>query len=245
MNIVWFRVPIMETKDKITKMCQEFGYKRSAIIKATEANKSTVSTWFNGISKPTGIYLTRLSKFFSVDPEWLIDDSQDWLSRLRLRESTQHFFAAAEQWESKQSLGDSEVEVSFYKNIEASAGFGYNNSTEPEPRTLRFSSETLAKLNISPENVVCIKVQGNSMEPVLPSGATVGVDTSSCTIEDGKLYAIEHDGLLRIKVLHRITGSKIRLRSYNHEEYEDEIITVDPLVKLRIVGRVFWYSVIL
>ncbi len=63
-------------------------------------------------------------------------------------------------------------------------------------------------------------------------------------VVDGKIYALDHDGLLRIKFLYRLPGGGIRLRSFNRDEYEDESYTLDDVLEQRIVilGRVFWWS---
>jgi len=36
----------------------------------------------------------------------------------------------------------------------------------------------------------------------------------------------------------------LRLRSYNSEEWPDEIYTGDIGDKIKVLGRVFWYSVL-
>lgn len=81
------------------------------------------------------------------------------------------------------------------------------------------------------------------MEPVILDGATVGVDTENTAIVDGKIYAIAiDDELLRVKLLYRLANGQVRVRSFNREEYEDE--TYD-LKDIKVLGRVFWYSVLL
>ncbi|MNH40715.1 HTH-type transcriptional regulator PrtR [compost metagenome] len=79
------------------------------------------------------------------------------------------------------------------------------------------------------------------MEPVIPDGATVAVDTQNKKIVDGELYAINQGGLKRIKQLYRRPGGKVTIRSFNREENEDEEALESDL---EIVGFVFWYSVI-
>ena len=83
------------------------------------------------------------------------------------------------------------------------------------------------------------------MEPVLPHGSTVGVDTSHTDIVDGKMYAINHDGMLRVKMLYKLPGGGIRLRSYNIDEWPDEHISLEQLKHIKIIGKVFWYSVLI
>jgi phage repressor protein C with HTH and peptisase S24 domain len=82
------------------------------------------------------------------------------------------------------------------------------------------------------------------MEPVLPDGAVVGVDTSKTGIKDGQMYAIDQDGLLRVKLLYRLPNG-IRVRSFNRDEYADEDYFYHEANKINIIGQVFWYSVLL
>lgn len=81
------------------------------------------------------------------------------------------------------------------------------------------------------------------MQPVLPDKATVGIDTGSTKIKDGEMYAIDHDGMLRVKILHRLPGGGIRIRSFNRDDYPDEDYSAEHAANIRILGRVFWYSV--
>jgi phage repressor protein C with HTH and peptisase S24 domain len=38
--------------------------------------------------------------------------------------------------------------------------------------------------------------KGNRMDPVVPNGTCVGVDTGDTAVRDGETYAIDHDGML-------------------------------------------------
>jgi phage repressor protein C with HTH and peptisase S24 domain len=83
------------------------------------------------------------------------------------------------------------------------------------------------------------------MEPVLPHGSTVGVDISQTNIIDGKMYAINHDGMLRVKTLYKLPGDGLRMRSFNIDEYPDERYEAEDMIHIKIIGKVFWYSVLL
>ncbi|EFA29286.1 prophage LambdaSo, transcriptional regulator, Cro/CI family [Haemophilus influenzae HK1212] len=107
---------------------------------------------------------------------------------------------------------------------------------------LRFSKATLRKQGVQYENAVCVIADGNSMEPVIPDGTTVGIDLGNKTIRDGKIYAINHGGLLRIKLLYNMPNEQVKIRSYNTEEHPDEIA---ELQDISVLGKVFWYSVLL
>jgi phage repressor protein C with HTH and peptisase S24 domain len=109
---------------------------------------------------------------------------------------------------------------------------------------LRFNLSTLNKAGVSPDTTACCKVSGDSMEPVLPNGSTVGIDTSQTTVLDGKMYAIEHGGMLRVKYLYRLPFNGLRIRSAN-PDLNDEELSNESAQEIRIIGRVFWYSVLL
>ncbi|WP_413774143.1 XRE family transcriptional regulator [Entomomonas sp. E2T0] len=149
-----------------------------------------------------------------------------------------------EAWDDNTPLEDDETEVPFLKEVELAAGSGKFAITESHTRTkLRFGKSTLRNKGINPNKIVCVTVKGNSMEPVILDGATVGVDTENTAIVDGKIYAIAiDDELLRVKLLYRLANGQVRVRSFNREEYEDE--TYD-LKDIKVLGRVFWYSVLL
>ena len=149
-------------------------------------------------------------------------------------------------WDDETPLGKDEVEIPFFKEVELSAGQGSAVMLETNGRKLRFGKRTLQRKNIDPDAAGCVPVTGNSMEPVLPDGSTVGVDTSSVSVQDGKMYALDHDGLLRVKLLYRQPGGGLRLKSYNEAEHPDERYDGEYVNEhIRIIGKVFWYSVLL
>ena len=147
-------------------------------------------------------------------------------------------------WDDSTPIAEDETEVPFLREIELAAGSGKYAIEESYTRTkLRFGRSTLRNRGIDPANIVCVTIKGNSMEPVILDGATVGVDTANTTIVDGKIYAIAIDNeLLRVKLLYRLPNGQVRIRSYNRDEYEDEICNIEDI---RVIGKVFWYSVLL
>lgn len=149
-------------------------------------------------------------------------------------------------WDDDTPLGPDEVELPFFKEVEISAGKGSAVMLETSGSKLRFGKRTLTRKGVSPEHAACAPVIGNSMEPVLPGGSTVGVDTSVTQIVDGKMYVIDHGGQLRVKVLYSLPGGGLRVRSYNSDEHPDERYDGEYVAgNIRIIGRVFWYSVLL
>lgn len=145
-----------------------------------------------------------------------------------------------EPWDGLTPVNDDEVEVPFLKSVQLAAGSGCVYQEDHDGFKLRFAKSTLRRLGVQHENAVCVEVIGNSMEPVLPDGATVGVDMGSKDVKDGKMYAVEYGELLRVKLLYLMPGGKVKIHSYNTQEHDDELI---PITDIRIIGRVFWSSV--
>ena len=127
----------------------------------------------------------------------------------------------------------------FFREVELAAGSGISEVQENHGRKLRFAKKTLRDRSVRMESAYCVTVKGNSMEPAIPNGATIGINTDETTIENGKVYAIDHHGELRVKVLYRMPGGLIRIRSFNIDEYPDEH---HPADEIKILGRMFWCS---
>lgn len=160
----------------------------------------------------------------------------------RRPESNAAMAGAISIWDDETPLDDDEVEVPFLKEVELAAGCGRTAIQESTTFKLRFGRRSLRRQGVQPSNAVCVTIKGNSMEPVLRSGATVGVDRGNREVVDGDLYAINHDGQLRVKQVYRLPGGGIRLRSFNRDEHPDEEYTFAAMRDngIDIIGRVFW-----
>lgn len=230
------------TQDKIADLCEWSG-------------QSVVSQYLNGRIPLNIGALIKFSNVLSFSLEEVSPRLAAFAEMPRLRpskaqsedsRSTDWGMHQIEVWDDDTPLGPDEVELPFFKEVELSAGKGSEVMLETNGRKLRFGKRTLKRKNIDPAAAGCVPVSGNSMEPVLPDGSTVGVDTANTAIQDGKMYAIDHDGQLRVKLLYRLPGSGLRLRSYNTDEHPDERYDGDYVQQhIRIIGKVFWYSVML
>lgn len=149
-------------------------------------------------------------------------------------------------WDDETPLDDDEVYVPLLKEVELSAGQG-RTCVQVSPRQkIRFGKLTLRRQGVQPSEAVCVTVHGNSMEPVLPDGSTVGVDRGTTVVSDGKMYALDHGGQLRVKTLYRLPGGGVRMRSFNREEHPDEEYSASEMAEheIEVLGRVFWSSVL-
>lgn len=159
-------------------------------------------------------------------------------------ESNAEWHAGFSLWDNDTPLNADEIALPFYREVELAAGNGSTIVQENNGYKLRFAKSTLKKSNVDPQHAACVTVSGNSMLPVLRHGTTVGIDTSKKQIVDGEMYAIDHNGMLRVKILYRVPGGGIRIRSYNNDEYPDELIRPENFNDIKIIGWVFWWSVL-
>ncbi|MCP1487968.1 phage repressor protein C with HTH and peptisase S24 domain [Pseudomonas fluorescens] len=153
--------------------------------------------------------------------------------------------APVELWDEESPLHD-EVEVPLLKEIELNDGSGHTTVRAQGTFKLGVTKKSLEEMGIQIEDVVCIEVSGNSMEPVIPDGGKAGVDRGRITVKDGDMFAILHNGQLRVKILYRMARGGLRMRSFNREEHPDEEYPADQVreERIEILGRIFWYSVL-
>ena len=207
-------------------------------------SKGLVGQWFNGSTGLGAKPLLAFGKKTRFSTQWLADgtgEKYQSASPSKPIESNATAFAVVETWQDGTPLNDAECEVPFLKEVRLSAGSGSFEASDFNGYKLRFHESSLRRKGINPKDVVCVSADGNSMEPVFPDGATLGVDTSQKHIKDGKIYAINHDGWLRTKILYRLPGNRIRIHSYNEEEHPDEEVDA---ADIQVIGRVFWWSVL-
>lgn len=152
-----------------------------------------------------------------------------------------------EEWSDDSPVADDEVLLPFLKEVQLSAGSGRTAIEVTSNRSLKFGKYSLRNQGVQAENAVAVTVCGNSMEPVMPDGTTVAINRTDCRVVDGKTYAIDHGGLLRVKILYRLPAGGIRVRSHNRDEYPDEDYSLAQIEQqeMNIIGRVFWVGMYL
>ena len=137
----------------------------------------------------------------------------------------------------------SDVCIAFYNEVLAPDGAGTRVMEIPNHH-VRLDHSILQAAEVSPEHAICVPMIGNSMTHKIQSGSTLAIDTSLTHIVDGEIYALEQDGMLRIKYAYRLPGEGLRLRSHNLSEYPDESYSAEQIqaLNIRILGWVFWWS---
>lgn len=223
-----------ETGNRLRQARKRAGLTQDEAARSLKVTFGAVSQWELGNTRPNGANLLGLAKLYRVSPEWITTgaDTRD--------EAT--WAGSLDPWDAGTPLGDDEVELPLYREVEMACGAGMYAVEENQGEYLRFSKSSLRKAGVEASAAGCAYVSGDSMEPVLPDGACVGIDTLKTSVKDGDMYAIDHGGLLRVKQLYRLPGGGVRARSIN-PDYGDEDITPEKMQDgFRIIGRVFWYS---
>ena len=164
-------------------------------------------------------------------------------TKIEKAESNAKDFGSFRLWSGNDPLPEDEYYYApFYKDIAMMGGAGSTEMEDYNGFRLPFGKASLYRNGITPSNVSCCTLTGDSMEPVIPDGATIGSDQGETTIRDGKIYAFRHDDVYRVKRLYLLPGGKVRINSFNQDEpaYRDEIVS---LAEIEIIGRVFNWSV--
>ena len=223
---------------------------QAALARACGIKPPSVNDWISGKTKTIeGQNLLLAADFLKVTPMWLATGKGAMRRSNTSAPPTSNatMLGPISVWDDETPLDDDEVYVPFLKEVELSAGSGRTVIEKSSSRKLRFGKLTLRNQGVQFDQAVCVTVHGNSMEPVLPDGSTVGVDRSSTAVKDGKMYAVDHGGELRVKTLYRMPGGGLRFRSFNQDEHPDEEYSAEELAEknISVLGKVFWYSVLL
>lgn len=241
----------MELKDRLKQARKNAGLTQVELAERAGIKQASVSEIERGLTRASG-HLIKLAQVCGVDPVWLSDGSGTPEGNQKPQvgglspaiEPNAVLLGPMDVWDDETPLDDDEVYVPFLKEVELSAGAGITAVQQSHKQKLRFGKATLRRQGVQPSEAVCVSVSGNSMEPVLPHGSTVGVDRGCTAITDGKMYALDHGGQLRVKTLYRLAGGGIRMRSFNRDEHPDEEYTAQEMAQKEIVvlGKVFWSS---
>lgn len=134
---------------------------------------------------------------------------------------------------------DMAFRVPFFKNIRAALGI---NSSDEDTEWIFFPKEDLQRADVQVNDVICTRVPGDNMEPILQSGALVAIDTSKVEIENGGIFAfVNENGMSCINTLLKVGNDELKIHSYN-SKCKTETVKADSI---KIVGKVFWSSAIL
>lgn len=231
--------------DRLNTVMRLKGFTQASLAEAVGMAQPSIWKLTTGKAKSSRKIID-IANALSVDPLWLSTgdgEPPEFFKREDVKDGIPVAKVKAKgiaEWDDLTPLEDDEVEIPYYKSIELAAGNGCTTNEDHNGFKLRFSKSTLRRYGIIPSETMAFPVHGDSMSPVIPDGSTVMVSKMHNNIIDGGIYAIEQDGLFRVKLLYRQPGGELIIRSYNSTEFPDEF---DNIENVKIIGRVFNWSV--
>ncbi|UYF72996.1 XRE family transcriptional regulator [Acinetobacter ursingii] len=196
------------------------------------------TNWKKGkIGKDT---LKDLANLTGVSSGWLLDGSGSMIEANNepdLAETYRPVIA----WEVPSDLDPNSFVIIPHVDVKFSAGPGRYAEFEPMPQKTGCAQplDWFHKKKVSPKNLVEVDLDGDSMEPRIPSGSVVIIDKSINTLEqvqNRKVYAIRYGEDLKIKRLSRRYDGALIIDSDN-PQYEREIVEPQDLEHIGIIGK--------
>ena len=133
--------------------------------------------------------------------------------------------------------------IPYYK-VGLSAGHGAAVEYEETDGEMAFRKTWIKRKGLNINDLVVVRVEGESMGPRLQPGDIVLVDRSRTVVKDGKVYVIRNGDQLRIKRLFWRYDGELIIRSDNPDPiYRDEIVPKDVVENLYIIGEVIWAGI--
>lgn len=201
------------------------------------------SNWKKGkIGKET---LKELAALTGVSAGWLLDGSGSMIELAENHESIEPYRPVM-AWEAPDDLDPNSFMIIPHVDVKFSAGNGRLVEFEPTPKMTGCAQrlEWFHKKRVSPKNLVEVDLDGDSMEPRIPSGSVVIIDKSINRLEqvqNRKVYAIRYGDELKIKRLSRRYDGALIIDSDN-PSYEREIVEPQDLEHIGIIGKYVSHS---
>ncbi|MGJ8518062.1 XRE family transcriptional regulator [Carnimonas bestiolae] len=206
----------------------------------TGVSDKAASKWLNGESIPSDAKIASIARELGVTIEWLRYGRGTSSAKIE-NELTLRKMELVEQ--ASEPITPDEVLLPMFREVEFAAGEGCTQVIENHGAEMKFSLARLSRAGVNPEDAACATVHGKSMEPTIIDGSPIAIDKGCTSVIDGKIYALDHGGMLRVKRLYKLPLNRVRIVSDNSEEYPEESCTMGHADSPRIIGRVFWWEV--
>lgn len=229
---------LKEFKDRLRKARIEKNISQVELGRLTGESQSKIAALESGRNKkPTNT--VQLAEILGVSAYWL-ETGKGEMHPSPAQDEIKDIHRPM-LWSSNDPLPEDDYTFAPYMKEQAFCG-GAGSFEIPDYNGFRlpFGRATLRRKSISPDNVFCCTLTGDSMEERIAEDAAIAVDAGEKTIRDGKIYAFRHGDLFRVKYLSRLPGGRVKIKSHN-PAYEDEEAGLEDI---EVIGRVFWWSVL-
>lgn len=188
----------------------------------TQKSASHIYKICRGASRPSMTYMQKLYDDYQIDLTWLVTGEQS--------SNTQ-----ATSFGNRSNL----VYAPIF-NVEASAGFGAEVTSETVDEYFAFNKSWLSKqLGVSSENLLFVNISGDSMEPTLQDGDQVLVDMTQQNVHSEGLFLLQTDTGLMAKRLKISAQNTLQVTSDN-PQYPNWDIRLEEQEFNPVSGKVVW-----
>ena len=177
-------------------------------------SEGAIRSYLSGETYPTLDRLAQIAHAVKVDPMWL----------------AMGVSATIED--------DAYAYVPLY-DARCSAGNGTWNERSRILVNLSFTRYSLRKKGLSPADLACLRIDGDSMTGLLEDGDTVMIDLRRNTLEGEGVYVVMLDDHLFAKRLQRQFDGSVLIISHN-KEYQPMTVPKERLPELQVIGRAVW-----
>lgn len=146
---------------------------------------------------------------------------------------------AAENRADREMLAPDEYVLVPRYDVSASAGPGSLVSSEQVVDHLAFKREWTKRLGLEGGQLALITAVGDSMEPTIREGFLLLVDLRQHQVGGDAIYILRFDHELIAKRLQRMFDGGVKIKSDN-PAYDEQLVPVDQVAKLNIIGKVVW-----
>lgn len=220
---------------------EKFNGNQADFSRAIGKAPAQVNQWLNGYRNIGDAAALNIEKSLDLPQGYLDGEMNKTMERLTSAQNEIKDIHRPMLWSSNDPLPEDDYTFAPYRKEQAFCG-GAGSFEIPDYNGFRlpFGKATLRRKSISPDNVFCCTLTGDSMEERIAEDAAIAVDAGEKTIRDGKIYAFRHGDLFRVKYLSRLPGGRVKIKSHN-PAYEDEEAGLEDI---EVIGRVFWWSVL-
>lgn len=188
---------------------------------------SSLQRWISGDGMPAFGSVALLASGKGISLDWIATGQGEMFMGAKAQEAPA---PAAES--------DTYAYIPLY-DARCSAGSGAWNERCNVLVNLSFTRYSLRKKGLTPSDLACLRVDGDSMVGLLDDGDTVMIDLSRNALEGEGVYVVMLDDHLYAKRLQRQFDGSVLIISHN-KEYQPMTVPKDRLAELHIIGRVVW-----
>ncbi|WP_119686424.1 XRE family transcriptional regulator [Acinetobacter ursingii] len=118
----------------------------------------------------------------------------------------------------------------------------FDGSIKNELYSIR--EEILIRTQSKSSDLICFRIIGNQMSPMINNEDVVLVNKKYNKLEDGNVFLIQMSGSFVVKRLYKAIDNGIRIVSDNKFEYPELQIKLEDLnnYEFKIIGKVIWRS---